>query len=103
MPQTIDQLIEAINANGYNVSLHQYDVRLGRHGETRWDATATSMYRENLPKSHVYMDECCFGRDAVHALTRLLEKCKASPAKPRKPKDIFDELEEAPEEEDVFA
>ena len=79
---SLEALIAAINAAGYNVYLHQYDKRV-RTGETRWEATATSMYRDNVPKSHVYMDEICFGRDPRHALGKLLDKCQAAPAKPR--------------------
>lgn len=78
----MEKLIAAINAAGYNVYIHQYDTRT-HPGETRWEATATSMYRDNVPKSHVYMDEIAFGRDPTHALTKLLAKCEAAPAKPK--------------------
>jgi len=110
---SLEALIAAVNAAGYNVYLHQYDKR-AHPGETRWEATATSMYRENVPKSHVYMDEISFGCDPRHALGKLLDKCQAAPAKhgptghispervmPRKLS--VDSLFEADDEEDVMS
>lgn len=96
----MEKLIKEINSLGYSVALRQYN-KLKVAGEALWDATAThidSSDMRNHPK-HVYMDEITFGRDATHALGKLLDKVKAAAAKKAaKPYDPFED-----DAEDAFA
>lgn len=101
----MEKLINQINAHGYAVHLREYNA-LTVAGEARWEAIATS--RKNNNGKHIHMDEIVFGRDPVHALTKLSAKVTAAvQSKAAAVKDPFDdEAEEDPfgvEQDEAFA
>lgn len=91
----MENIITQINALDYAVHLRQYNA-LTHAGEARWEACGT--HRKNNTGKHIRMDEIVFGRDPVHALTKLL--AKVTSAVQAKKKDPFeDDLSDALDKE----